>query len=520
VEGFSQERRGLFDGLKVPHNGNAVLIGAVGLLVYWLGILAIEWSLGVEGVGTCRLLAGMLGNLCSSFGVVGRTVARHGGWSAEWTPYPGVVWLAFCAWTVAVWAFLAGSITRIAAMKLAREEGLELKDAVRFGFKKWLSNVGSIVFVLIIIGFFFLVTNATLAGWLGRIPAVGGVLLGIFFGLVLVASFLIVLAAALGALGFNLAAAAISTEVSDAFDGVSRAWDYVLARPWHLILTYLSTMIYLAIVVFLGLAFIRVSVDSLSVGWWGLGETPRKVAVPDDVRTAQRIPPGVEYVYIPGRAEFIEGYAIDRRFQTHGDVEEIYYRQGIDYAIEQYAHDVGLYPPNLEALVQRPADIAAWRGPYLSGLSELPRDEWNRTWAYKTPGDVGKRYELYSLGRDAGPEATGDNVRNQNYAGIGVGHGAEINVQPLIEPTLQFAASAIKFWINLARLLLYGYCIAYFLSAQTTVYFLLRKEVEGEDYTEIVLEDEADEPDEPFEYGAPPPAAPDKPPAPPTTPTA
>lgn len=515
MEGFSQERRGLFDGLKVPHNGNAVLIGAVGLLVYWLGCLAIQWALGVEGGGTCRLLDGMLGNLSSCFGVVGRTAARLGGWEAGWTSYPGVVWLAFLSWTVAVWAFLAGSITRIAAMKLAREEGLELKDAIRFGFKKWLSNIGSIVFVLIIIGFFYLVTNASLAGWIGRIPWVGGVLLGLFFGLVLVASFLIVLAAALGALGFNLAAAAISTEVSDAFDGVSRAWDYVLARPWHLILTYLSTTVYLAVVVFLGLTFIRVSVDSLSVGWWGLGETPRKVAVDAAARAAKGIPPGVEYVYLPGRAEFIEGYAVDRRFQEHGD--EIYYRQGLDYAIEQYHHDVGRYPPSLDALLQRPADTAAWRGPYLVGLAELPRDEYGRPWAYKTPGDTGKPYELYSLGRDAGPEAMADNVRNQNYTGIGVGHAGEVNIQPLIEPTLQFAAWAIRHWINLARLLLYGYCIAYFLSAQTTVYFLLRKEVEGEDYTEIVLEDEADEPDEPFEYGAPPPAAPDKPAAPPPT---
>ncbi|MCW8139491.1 MAG: type II secretion system protein GspG [Planctomycetota bacterium] len=523
MEGFSQERRGLFDGLKVPHNGNAVLIAALGLLVYYAGIRAIEGGLGVPGEGSCRLLAGMLGNLSSFFGYPGHVVARIGGWSATWTEYAGYVWVAFAVWSVSVWAFLAGSITRIAAMKIAREEGLELKDALRFGAKKFLSNVGSIAFVLIIIGFFYLVTNATLAGWIGRIPYVGGVLLGLFFVLVLASSFLIVLAGALGVLGFNLAAAAISTEVSDAFDGVSRAWDYVLTRPWNLLLTYLTTFLYLGIVVFLGLTFIEVSVRSLAVGWWGLGEAPRTIAVDEGMRKAEttRIPRDLEVVYVPGRADFLYGQVIGRRYRPD-EAGNIFYRQGIEYALERFKEHTGDYPEALEELLANARGgqpIAGWRGPYLF-MDGPPRDAWGNPYGYRKEGRGGQPYDLFSRGKEPGPEATHDDVHGLQGKGIAVGMGEELNIAPFVEGGLQFTARAASIWINIARLLLYGYCIAYFFSAQTTVYFLLRKEVEGEDYTEIMLEEEAEDPDEqPFEYG-PAPAPPGDKPAEPPGPTA
>ncbi len=525
MEGFSQERRGLFDGLKVPHNGNAVIIAALGLLVYWAGIRAIEEGLAVRGEGSCRLLAGMLGNLFSFFGYPGQLAGRLSGLPATWTSYAGHQWVVFIGWTVVVWAFLAGAITRIAAMKLAREEGLELKDALRFGWRKLLSNVGSIAFVLIIIGFFYLVTNASLAGWIGRIPVVGGVLLGLLFGLVLVASFLIVLAGALGVLGFNLAAAAISTEVSDAFDGVSRAWDYVLARPWQLILTTFCTLAYLGIVVFLGLTFIEVSVKSLAVGWWGLGETVRSIEVDEAMRKEHRLPSSLDVVYVPGRADFIYETAIGRRYRPD-ERGDIFFRQGVEYAIERFHQDTGRYPDELEHLIYDPGTrggqaVAGWKGPYLF-MDAAPRDPWGHTYGYRTPGRGGKPFELFSHGKDAGPEATHDDTTGLQGKGIAVGYAEELNIAPLLEPTLGFAARAVRVWIDIARILLYGYCIAYFLCAQTTVYFLLRKEVEGEDYTEIMLEEEADEQDEqPFEYGAPPPpAGGDKPPAPSSGPQA
>lgn len=512
MDGLTQERRGLFDGLKVPHSGNAVLIASLALLVYWLGIRAIESGLDVPGETSCRLLAGMLANASYSLGYPGTILGRVGGWGSQWQSFTGMQWVAFVGWTIVTWAFFVGAITRIAAMKIARDEGLELREALRFGARRFLSNIGSVAFVFVIVGFFYLATNASLAGGIGRIPGVGGVILGILFVLVLVASFLIVLAAALGLLGFNIAAAAISTEVSDAFDGVSRAWDYLLSRPWHVILTHLATFIYLALVVCLGNLFLEVSVKSLTVSWWGLGDAPRAVEVDEATRKALQLPAdmdGLKKVYLPGRADYIHGRVIAKNYRPDEE-GRIYYQQGIDYALERYKSDTGAYPASLRDLIYEPTPAAgnerarAWKGPYYFA-NDPPRDAWSREYAYRTPSklDPTRGYDLFSRGNDAGPEADHDDIHGREA--IGIGHGPKLNVAPLVEPTLDFAARGISIWLNVARLLLYGYCIAYFLSAQTLCYFLLRKEVEGEDYSEIVLED-AEQDDAPLE-----PAPPEKP---------
>lgn len=521
MDALTQERRGLFDGLKVPHSGNAVLIASLALLVYWAGIRLLEEALSVPGEGSCRLLAGMLGNATSCLGYPGKLLGRVGGWDSAWTAYPVPVWAAFAGWTIVTWAFFVGAITRIAAMKIARDEGLELREALRFGARRFLSNIGSVAFVLVIVGFFYLVTNASIAGAIGRIPAVGGVLLGLLFVLVLVSSFLIVLASALGLLGFNLAAAAISTEVSDAFDGVSRAWDYLLSRPWHVILTYLSTLLYLALVVCLGSWFLEVSVKSLSVGWWGLGEEARAVELDEAARKALELPAGMDglkKVFVPGKADYIHGRVIGKTYRPD-EAGRVFFRQGIDFALERYKADVGAYPAKLEDLIYEPGPAGArpWKGPYYFA-EEPPRDPWGNPWVYRTPSiDPTRGYDLFSRGASTGPEATADDIHGRD--GIGLGHGPALNIAPLTDPTLAFGARAVSVWLNIARLLLYGYCVAYFLSAQTLAYFLLRKEVEGEDYAEVVLEDEASE-DAPLEPAtAPEKAAADKPAAPPTPPT-
>jgi hypothetical protein len=516
VEGSTQERRGLFDGLRVPHSGNAVLIAALALLVYWLGIRIIEESLDVTGERSCRLLGGMLGNFLTLFGDLGRAFGRLFDLPADWTPFKAHQWVAFLGWSAAVWAFVAGAVTRIAALKIARDEGLELREALRFGARKWLSNLGSVAFVLIIIGFFYLVTNASVAGGIGRIPYVGGIVLGLLFVLVLVSSFLIVLAAALGLLGFNLAAAAISTEVSDAFEGVSRAWDYLLSRPWHVLLTWLLTGLYLAIVAFLGNLFLDVSVKSLTVGWWGLGDAPRPVLLDEATRQTLKLEPGLEglkKVYVPGRQDFIYHRVIGKKFRAADD-GVITYHQGLEYGIEKYKADLGAYPAALHDLLAPPASAppGAWKGPYMQAL---PVDAWGREYGYRTPSrrEHTAGYDLFSRGPDIAVES--DDIPGRE--GLGVGQGLPLNIAPIVEQNMTFAARGVSIWLNIARLLLYGYCLAYFLSAQTVVYFILRREVEGEDHSEIVLEEEEQHDDLPLEP-APAPKPVEKPATPPATP--
>jgi hypothetical protein len=499
MEGFEHERRGLFDGLQVPHSLNAIVIAAIGLIIYWLGIVGIESAhTGIPGDPTrhCRLIAGMLGNVTSRMGTLGWYLSHWGGWENAQTHYDMLAWVLFGGWTSAVWAFFSGAINRIAAMKLAREESLEIKEAFKFGARKFLPNLFSIGFVLAIIGFFYLVCNATIAGWIGRIPYVGDILLGIFFFLVLLSSFLVVFASALGALGFNLASSAIATESSDTFDGVSRAWNYVLARPWTVLLSYLATFLYVALFLFFGQWFLKVSVKSLSVGGWGLGSSEQVVEVDKDVREKLGLSSTMRLhsVAIPGKGDYFYRNLIGGDFQAD-DKGRIYYRQGLEYALEKHKGHTKRYPETLDGLIHPPLEGAeTWLGPYLDTKGQVPNDPWGRPLVYEVDAKkFNDGYRVSSMGKDGTPNTPDDLTLAQLELETGR-HGPLLNVAALLEGSTSFARYALFFWVKLvANLLIYGYVIAYFFSAQTMLYFLLRRDVEGDDYTEIVLDENADE---------------------------
>lgn len=70
-------------------------------------------------------------------------------------------------------------------------------------------------------------------------------------------------------------------------------------------------------------------------------------------------------------------------------------------ALDMYRLDVGRYPTTgqgLDALIEQPADVKKWNGPYLR-KKKIPQDPWNQDYHYASPGDHGK-FDVYSLGLD------------------------------------------------------------------------------------------------------------------------
>jgi len=63
--------------------------------------------------------------------------------------------------------------------------------------------------------------------------------------------------------------------------------------------------------------------------------------------------------------------------------------------------EVGRYPTTeegLKALVEQPAGITTWNGPYLK-KKRIPLDPWGNDYHYQYPGEQGV-YDLYSYGND------------------------------------------------------------------------------------------------------------------------
>lgn len=79
-------------------------------------------------------------------------------------------------------------------------------------------------------------------------------------------------------------------------------------------------------------------------------------------------------------------------------------------ALDTFRLDVGRYPntqEGLAALLQRPSSTDRWDGPYLK--TNVPNDPWGRPYFYRSPGEGGRPYDLYSLGSDGAPGGDGPN---------------------------------------------------------------------------------------------------------------
>lgn len=73
----------------------------------------------------------------------------------------------------------------------------------------------------------------------------------------------------------------------------------------------------------------------------------------------------------------------------------------IEGALDQFEVDNGRYPDNnegLRALVEQPAGLQNWHGPYVKRLNN---DPWGNAYIYRYPGTHNPNsYDLYSLGKD------------------------------------------------------------------------------------------------------------------------
>ena len=73
-------------------------------------------------------------------------------------------------------------------------------------------------------------------------------------------------------------------------------------------------------------------------------------------------------------------------------------------ALDLFYLDNDRYPSTaegLEALVQKPASLDRWNGPYLK-KTKIPTDPWGNNYHYMSPGEHGD-YDLFSYGADNAP---------------------------------------------------------------------------------------------------------------------
>jgi hypothetical protein len=150
-------------------------------------------------------------------------------------------------WTLAVWGFFGGAICRIAAVQVARNERIPLKEAILFAKERFASYFAAPVFPLILVSIF--VVLLMLFGWVEWIPWVGDLFAGVFWPIVLLLGFIIAIVL-VGLVGWPLMIATISTEGTDSFDALSRSYSYVYQAPWQYLWYSFLAVVYGAVLVF------------------------------------------------------------------------------------------------------------------------------------------------------------------------------------------------------------------------------------------------------------------------------
>jgi hypothetical protein len=179
----------------------------------------------------------------------------------------------FTLWFLILWAILGGAVARIAAVHVARDEKMSVRQALRFSSGKMLSFIFAPIIPLVLILVGAVVLGA--GGWiLLHVPYAGPIVLGVFFFLaLLVGGVLALLVIGTGA-GFNLMYPTIAVEGSDSFDAISRSFSYVYHRPWKLLLyTFLAVaygaICYLFVRFFI---YLTLALTQYFVGWWLHGQ--------------------------------------------------------------------------------------------------------------------------------------------------------------------------------------------------------------------------------------------------------
>ncbi len=169
--------------------------------------------------------------------------------------------LVFTAW-------LGGAVARMAALHATRDQRITWREAVGFAGSQWRGFFFAPLLPMILAGVMALILamgGFVLFNWPG-LDVLGGVgfVVALFLGAVV--AFLLLLTVAAGPLLYP----AIAVDGADVFDAVSRAFGYVLGRPWRWVCYSAIAMAYGVVTYVLvgGVIFLTLWVTHRCVGLW------------------------------------------------------------------------------------------------------------------------------------------------------------------------------------------------------------------------------------------------------------
>ncbi|MGD1002484.1 MAG: hypothetical protein ABSA67_17470 [Candidatus Brocadiia bacterium] len=248
----------IFSGFRVALDARKIILGTLGAyatIFVVLGFLSVagNWWPGAPG-----LMVGLLADPFTTVCSILRTLPGQCCANVHALRDPATCCMAFqkLAFLAAggivllfIWSFFGGAIARIAALDFAHDERPQIGQAIAFSSGKFGSFFWSPIVPLIFVAVLLLCN--VLLGVVGRIPGAGPIIMGLFYALAAVSAFLVVLLLIGTVFGSLFMWPTIAMEGTDAFDAISRAFNYLYARPWKTLWCVLVAAVYgLAVLLF------------------------------------------------------------------------------------------------------------------------------------------------------------------------------------------------------------------------------------------------------------------------------
>ena len=260
--------RTYFKAPRVPFDFRALAIAVLGYFVFRGGAWLLDEIFDKPDVVGSFLWAAL--DVFRSLPFIGRVVGDFfiRVFEVDTSPVAYTFWhqLVGGVWFFLIWSFFAQAIHRIASLRIARDEGLSIGEALKFAASNWVTVLLAPVIIALTITFFF-GCNA-LAGAVIAIPWVGQVLALILVPLTVISTLLILLVALGGVFGLPLIGAAAAWERNGSLDAISRAFSYLFARPLQFFWNYFLIFLFVGVILLVGHWFTYTLTSSVDAGIW------------------------------------------------------------------------------------------------------------------------------------------------------------------------------------------------------------------------------------------------------------
>lgn len=260
--------RTFFKMPRVPFDFRAVALAILGYMLWWGGSVLLNKVAG-GGVDLSGAFLAWFSGLFDGLPIISdllevflSNVFRVG----SGAPATTVETIVGGVWFFGVWAFFGQAIRRTVALRIARDEGLSIVEALTFAARNWITVIVAPLVVAALASAFWLCN--IVAGLAISIPYLGGILGLLLIPLTVLSTLLMLLIALGGLLGLPLMGAAAAWEKNGTLDALSRAFTYVFARPLQYFLNYFLIFAFTGIVLYVGNWFIFGLTKTIDTGVW------------------------------------------------------------------------------------------------------------------------------------------------------------------------------------------------------------------------------------------------------------